>query len=141
MCIRDRLGGSLAVTRGAQIFALGENGAPVVFTSTADDGTWRETANEWGNLTIMGAGYVAENAIPTNTAVPSASNFANMEGLNPPTGSTIAQYGGGNDDDDSGTLSFVSFRYGGRVIGLGNELNGLSLGASVAAPTFTTSKS
>ncbi len=122
------LGGSLAVTRGAQIFALGENGAPVVFTSTADNGTWRESANEWGNLTIMGAGYVSENAIPSNSAVPSASNFANMEGLQPPAGSSIGQYGGGNDDDDSGTLSFVSFRYGGRVIGLGNELNGLSLG-------------
>ncbi len=122
------LGGSLAVSRGAQIFALGENGAPVVFTSTADNGTWREAANEWGNLTIMGAGYIAENAIPTNSAVPSASNFANMEGLQPPAGSTIGQYGGGNDDDDSGTLSFVSFRYGGSVVGNGNELNGLSLG-------------
>ncbi|MGK0480515.1 MAG: hypothetical protein ACJAQ3_000478 [Planctomycetota bacterium] len=122
------VGGSLAVSRGAQIFALGENGAPIVFTSTADDGTWRQSANEWGNLTIMGAGYVSENAIPSNSATPSASNFANMEGLQPPAGSTIGQYGGGDDDDDSGTLSYVSFRYGGRVIGLGNELNGLSLG-------------
>ncbi|QDV05225.1 hypothetical protein Poly30_07210 [Planctomycetes bacterium Poly30] len=122
------LGGSLAVARGAQIFALGENGAPIVFTSTADNGTWREAANEWGNLTIMGSGYVSENAIPTNSAVPSASNFANMEGLQPPAGSTIGQYGGGNDNDDSGTIRYTSFRFGGRVIGLGNELNGLSLG-------------
>ena len=51
-----------------------------------------------------------------------------MEGLQPPAGSTIAQYGGGNDDDDSGTLDYVSIRYGGRVVGLNNELNGLSLG-------------
>lgn len=35
---------------------------------------------------------------------------------------------GGNDDDDSGTLSYVSHRCGGRVVGLTNELNGLSVG-------------
>ncbi|MEM8712728.1 MAG: hypothetical protein AAGG01_17390, partial [Planctomycetota bacterium] len=121
-------GGGLAVTRGAQIFALGENGAPIVFTSTADDGTWREAANEWGNLTIMGAAYVSENEVATNTPVPSASNFANMEGLAPPAGSSNARYGGGDDDDDSGVLRYVSLRFGGRVMGLGNELNGLSLG-------------
>ncbi|MEM8710939.1 MAG: hypothetical protein AAGG01_08310, partial [Planctomycetota bacterium] len=139
------VGGSLAVTKGAMIMALGEAGAPVIFTSKADvatwapdashptggdprTGTWREAANEWGNLTIMGDAYIAENAIPTNSAAPNAGNFANMEGLQPPAGSTIGQYGGGNDDDDSGVLNYVSFRYGGRVIGLNNELNGLSLG-------------
>ena len=38
-------------------------------------------------------------------------------------------YGGTDDDeDDSGEISYLSIRYGGRVVGLGNELNGLSLG-------------
>jgi hypothetical protein len=49
-----------------------------------------------------------------------------MEGL--ATGPATDRYGGTNDDDDSGTLEYVSFRYGGRVVGLANELNGLSLG-------------
>jgi hypothetical protein len=44
-------------------------------------GTWRESANEWGNLTIMGRAFVSENAIPTNTSFPDAGNFAIMEGL------------------------------------------------------------
>lgn len=134
------LGGSLAVTRGGQIFVQGTQAAPVIFTSKADVATWtggdpttgvqREGVNEWGNLTIMGRGYVSENVVVANTPAPSATNIAPMEGLvaafpNDPD----VIYGGGNDDDDSGSLSYVSFRYGGRVIGLNNELNGLSLGA------------
>ncbi|MGQ0552977.1 MAG: hypothetical protein ACT4PU_07130 [Planctomycetota bacterium] len=133
------IGGSLAVCKGAQIFVLGTQVEPVIMTSTADvatwvggdpkTGTWREVANEWGNLTIMGAGYVSENAVVGNTAVPSASNVAPMEGLVADfPGDTKVLYGGGNDDDDSGTVQYLSMRYNGKVIGLGNELNGLALG-------------
>jgi len=133
------VGGSLAVTKGAQIFVNGTRTVPVIFTSKADQatwtggdpttGTWREAANEWGNLTIMGAGYISENATPGNTAVPSASNVATMEGLIAGfSGDTKVLYGGGNDDDDSGSVSYCSLRYGGKVINLNNELNGLSLG-------------
>jgi hypothetical protein len=130
--------GSLAVCRGAQIFVNGNQFNPVTMTSAADRATWvggnpktgtfRQACNEWGNLTIMGAAYVSENATVGNTAVPSASNFAVMEGLVPPAGSGYADYGGGNDDDDSGSVRYLSIRYGGKVIGLNNELNGLSLG-------------
>ncbi len=130
------IGGSLAVTRGAQIFVLGTQDDPVIMTSTADvatwtggdpnTGTWREGVNEWGNLTVMGKGYISENAVGGNVSTPSSSNVANMEGL--VNGPTTDQYGGGDDDDDSGTIKFLSLRYGGKVIGLNNELNGLSLG-------------
>ncbi len=131
--------GSLAVCRGAQIFVQGTQTSPVVMTSTNDTatwiggdphtGTWHLGANEWGNLTIMGEGYISENATAGNTAVPSASNVAAMEGLTAAfPGDPNVLYGGGDDDDDSGTITFLSLRYGGRVIGLANELNGLSLG-------------
>lgn len=134
------IGGSLAVTRGAQIHVLGTNANPVIMTSTADvatwgagkdpkTGTWREGANEWGNLTIMGNGYISENGVAGNVATPNAANRGNMEGLVAAfPGDPNVQYGGGNDDDDSGTIHYLSLRYGGRVIGLNNELNGLSLG-------------
>ena len=47
--------GSLAVTRGAKIMVMGTQQDPVIMTSATDDFTnWQETANEWGNLTIMG---------------------------------------------------------------------------------------
>ncbi len=135
-------GGTLAVTRGAQIIANGTAKNPIIFTSKADvatwtggdpkTGTWRVAANEWGTLSICGNGYISENAIGANTPAPNAANFGNMEGLvEPPPNpnpTTYIRYGGGNDDDDSGSIRYCSFRYGGKVIGLNNELNGLSLG-------------
>ena len=126
--------GSLAITRGSKIEALGTADEPIVFTSAADDGTWRAAATEWGNLTIMGQAYISENVqplgFPPNSPVPSPSNRALMEGLiaDDVNATEDVVYGGGNDDDNSGTLNFVSFRYGGRVIGLADELNGLSMG-------------
>ncbi len=133
------IGGSLAVCRGAKIYVNGTESNPVVMTSTADvstwvgsdakTGTWREAANEWGNLTLMGNGYVSENAIATNTPAPNASNYANMEGLVPENEfDTKTRYGGGDDEDDSGSIQYVSLRYGGKVVNLNVELNGLSLG-------------
>jgi len=133
------LGGSLAVTRGSQIFIRGTEKRPVIMTSKADVltwpggdpriGAWREACNEWGNLTLMGRAYVSENATAGNTPVPNPNNVAVMEGLiaSGPNDPNVL-YGGGNDDDDSGSISYLSLRYGGRVIGLNNELNGLSLG-------------
>ncbi len=137
---RTAIGGSLAVSRGGQIIANGTKENPIIFTSEADvatwvggnpkTGTWRESANEWGNVTLMGRGYCSENATVGNTPVPSASNVANMEGLVAAfPGDPNVLYGGGNDDDDSGTLRYCSFRYTGRVVALNNELNGLSMGS------------
>lgn len=132
------VGGSLAVCNGAQIFALGTKQNPIVFTSTDDvatwtggspkKGVWREGANEWGNLTIMGDAFISEStaAIPGNVATCDPDNVADMEGLT--NGASTDRYGGGDDDYDAGTLSYVSLRYGGKVIGLANELNALSLG-------------
>jgi hypothetical protein len=129
---------TLAVCRGAQVIANGTRTAPIIFTSDNDRATWtngdpttgtfRQLANnEWGNLSIMGAGYISENQVGSNSAAPSASNYADMEGLSP--GNTaLNDYGGGNDNDDSGSLSYCSFRYGGRTSAPGVELNGLSLG-------------
>ncbi|MCC6407566.1 MAG: hypothetical protein IT453_10380, partial [Planctomycetes bacterium] len=124
------VGGSLAVCKGAQIFVQGTKSKPVTFTSKADTlSAWHVGANEWGNLTIMGDAYISENAVATNTPAPNAANYAPMEGLVAAfPGDTKVLYGGGNDDDDSGTISYASFRYGGKVVGLNNELNGLSLG-------------
>lgn len=135
-------GGSLAVTRDARLSCIGTATQPVIFTSKVDyltwdaahpRGQWRASANEWGNVTLMGNAYIGKygnGAVATNTAAPNAGNYANMEGLvaSGTPGDTRTFYGGGNDQDTSGALRFVSLRYGGKVVGLGNELNGLSLG-------------
>lgn len=144
--------GSLAVTRGAKIFVLGTKDKPVIMTSTNDvatwtagdpkTGTWREAANEWGNLTILGEGLISgshfggapitindNGNIRQNTKLPDGMNRKQMEGLIAGfVGDPKVLYGGANDNDDSGTICYLSLRYTGRVVGLGNELNGLSLG-------------
>ncbi len=137
----------LAVTRGGKLIAIGTQDEPIIFTSTADvatwdplpshptgkdpkTGVWRAAAREWGNVTFMGKAYISED-IPAlqNESFPDPGNYATMEGL---IGEIVDDpntlYGGGDDDDNSGTLSYVSFRYGGRVADLTVELNGLSLG-------------
>ena len=144
--------GSLAITRGCMIIAEGTADNPIIFTSTDDvatwdplashptgrnpeTGTWRVAANEWGNITIMGEAFISQNC-PANPNFPNASaatcnvnNLAAMEGLVPPAANPgFAQYGGNADNGDSGSLKYVSLRYGGRIQALATELNGLSLG-------------
>jgi hypothetical protein len=150
--------GSLAVCRGAKIYVNGERGKPVIMTSAEDvanwtgsvvtrggsngtvsaittvgdhkSGIWLARCNDWGNLTVMGNALISAShyggvPVGSNTKCPSGLNEKQMEGLTNPT---LAMYGGNNDDDDSGEIHFLSIRYGGKVIGLANELNGLSMG-------------
>jgi len=124
----SNLNSTLAVTRGAQIFAEGNADAPIVFTSSQDTGVYRQDANnEWGNLTVMGSGHISEDETATNTATPSASNYADMEGLTPAVVG-FNDYGGGDDNENSGTIAYCTFSYGGIASIPGKELNGLSLG-------------
>jgi hypothetical protein len=130
--------GSLAVCRGAKIYVNGTQNNPVIMTSTNDTMTsWREGANEWGNLTIMGKGLISASSDsirsrPLNTKTPTGLNTAQMEGIVPLSTNAadmgVVTYGGNDDNDDSGSIHYLSLRYGGKVIGLADELNGLSLG-------------
>lgn len=149
------LGGSLAVTRGAQIFVNGTQDEPVIMTSTTDvatwtpdqnhpagadpkTGSWHLGATEWGNLTLMGDAFISAShykGLPVeplgvaNTKTPTGLNQKAMEGLVADNAQdTKVLYGGDNDNDDSGSISYLSIRYGGKVKDLDDELNGLSLG-------------
>ena len=55
----------------------------------------------------------------------SDSTAAQVEGI--PADNNQAQYGGDNDEDNSGTLAYVSIRHGGTQLGAANEINGLTL--------------
>ena len=129
-------GGTLAVTAGAQIFAAGTKDRPIIFTSANDDfQTWRPVCQEWGSLAIMGDGIISshvykgdvKNGSDINTPNAVGTHKRVMEGLLA-RGDGTEEYGGNNDDYDAGTLSYVSFRYGGQVLEEASELNGLSLG-------------
>ncbi|MEZ5990239.1 MAG: hypothetical protein R3F30_14190 [Planctomycetota bacterium] len=133
------VGGSLAVAKYGKIYVQGTAEEPVIMTSAADratwtnndprTGKWREAANEWGNLTVMGDAFISEDATAGNTPTPHKGNNASMEGLVAEfPGDQKVLYGGGNDDDNSGSITYLSLRYGGKVVSLNNELNGLSLG-------------
>lgn len=128
-------GGSLAITAGAQIFAKGTADAPITFTSTNDDfATWQAQCQQWGSLAIMGEGIISSHfykgSAKNGTAgspAPVGTHTRTMEGLLE-SSEGYENYGGANDDYDAGTLSYVSFRYGGQVLEEASELNGLSLG-------------
>lgn len=145
----DVPGGTLIVCKGATILANGTKDEPIVFTSDDDYATWtggdwrtsswREASNEWGNLSLLGGAYISENATSGNVSNPDPDNFAQLEGttLDPnydPNGDMVPDpdtrplFGGGDDYDDSGVVKYVQLRYGGKVIALANELNGLSMG-------------
>ncbi len=130
--------GTLIVSRGAKIQAVGTADAPIVFTDLADDniglhgGTFpydtpenaRSVTGQWGGLILLGRAYVSNNSL----AGPNAAREVQIEGLDSAGG--IGLYGnGGNDDDDSGRVEYVSIRYGGFNLSANNEINGLTLGA------------
>ncbi|MFO8014784.1 MAG: hypothetical protein R6X20_15930 [Phycisphaerae bacterium] len=183
--------GGIVVTRDGQIFVEGTEAEPVIMTSAQDvatwtgtvadadpladeevteistvgdpkTGTWRMSANEWRNLTILGKGVIsaswfdadgddkpgapapvgpATDGDPYNPGPTQGYTAADdyvdgtaqkqMEGLASGEGITDddTRYGGNDDDHDAGCLRYVSFRYTGRVLGEGDELNGLSMGA------------
>lgn len=119
----------LVVTRGSKIEAVGTASAPIVFTSAADNIAIGQTAGTnldqndrglWGGLILLG------NA-PASFDGDAIS--AQIEGLPTDTDGDKGLYGGSDAADDSGTVQYVSIRHGGALIGEGNEINGLTLGA------------
>ncbi|MGB7235147.1 MAG: hypothetical protein WBD41_04105, partial [Rhodococcus sp. (in: high G+C Gram-positive bacteria)] len=119
----------LIVTRGSKIEAEGTAVAPIIFTSAADNIELGQTAGTnldqndrglWGGLIILG------NA-PASFDGDAVS--AQIEGVPTDTDGDKGLYGGTDAADNSGTLKYISIRHGGALIGEGNEINGLTLGA------------
>lgn len=109
---------AMIVSKGGQMFAEGTADCPIIFTHEGDalDGsTSYNLRGQWGGLIILGDAS-------TNF---SDSTAAQVEGI--PADNNQAQYGGDNDEDNSGTLAYVSIRHGGTQLGAANEINGLTL--------------
>ncbi|MBV5258076.1 hypothetical protein FLX56_06560 [Synechococcus moorigangaii CMS01] len=123
----------LLINRGSQIFANGTRQNPIIMTSENDITNTgnRETAiGEWGGLVILGRA-------PTNrcrdAAAPGTIDCENLiEGVTNPDG----LYGGIEEDDSSGSLTFVQVKFAGFEIAPGNELNGITLGGVGRGTTF-----
>ncbi len=117
---------ALIIARGATINAIGTVTQPIIFTYEGDplDGSIStSTRGEWGGIIILGAATL--NSSPGVTQI---------EGI--PTNEPRGEYGGNDDSDNSGTISYISIRHGGSDIGAGNEINGLTLGGVGSGTTI-----
>ena len=121
----------LIVEAGGTINATGTAAEPVVFTSISDSITIATSQSNltktlrglWGGLVIIGNAGTNNVAEKTIEGIPEASDTRALYGPGNNGSGTIT----GNDDDNSGTLTYVSVRHGGASIAAGNEINGVSL--------------
>ena len=105
----------------AMIIANGDQGTtPIVWTSDQDPATAAPTVknanNEWGNLTIMGAPTSRKTRSRATRPMPPRQQLRRHGRPDAGHGVNNNDYGGNNDNDDSGSLSHCAFRYGGRRV-------------------------
>ena len=115
--------GSLIITRGSKIMAIGTVSQPIVFTSAKPAGN--RNRGDWGGLILLG--YAPVNW-PGDTG--------HIEGITP---NPNTRYGGGlnpncaggdcaDTHDNSGTLQYVRIEFAGIALAPNNEINGLTFG-------------
>jgi hypothetical protein len=100
--------GALCIERGAQIIAEGTATKPIVFTSGRANG--EKTPGDWGGIVILGRAKTNRTSEPTIEG-----------GIGRP-------FGGTNDLDNSGVLSYVRIEYAGIAAMPNSEINALTLG-------------
>jgi plastocyanin len=139
--------------KGKEVAGVYQELTPRDYSTSASASTPRfQIDQEWGGLVMLGKAKLAFNTtgtldngsnisapvIATSTAGVGA-NFiegtaaidSTIYGISPRAGYTFSGglYGGANDNDNSGSLRFVSLRFGGFLFAPDNELNGLTSGA------------
>lgn len=98
----------LSVERGGKIMAAGTKAQPIVFTSL--QGAGFRANSDWGGLVINGNGI---NNLPGGTGVAE--------------GGIGSEYGGNDNGDNSGVLTYVRIEFPGYEVATGSEVNGLTL--------------
>ncbi len=104
--------GMLVIQRGSRILAEGTLEAPIVFTSSKEEGS--RARGDWGGVIINGRAPVnscADQEVACEAFGEGGTGF----------------YGGGDPDDNSGVLRYVRVEFAGSLISPDNELNGLGL--------------
>jgi hypothetical protein len=101
--------GTLIVERGGRLNAIGTAAAPIVFTS--DQPIGQRGRGDWGGIIINGRARL---------------NFGSGEAAG--EGDT-GNYGGTDDDDNSGSLHYVRVEFSGVEFSPDNELNGIAFQA------------
>ncbi len=132
---------ALIVTSGATINAVGTPDAPIVFTSILEMETPLDhnDVGLWGGVILLGEARINADSGDLDNPEGLPNVLTNLiEGLDPigRHGLTVEAetayltYGGSNDTDSSGMLSYVSIRHTGDSItgDEGDEIQGLTLG-------------
>jgi hypothetical protein len=110
----------LAVNRGNRINAVGTATQPIIFTSRDNVlGLNTETSQgQWGGVVLMGRARITDC---TTGSVAAGTCERQTEGAADP-----ARFGGANNADNSGRMSYVQIRYSGYVLGSNVELQSLT---------------
>lgn len=114
----------LIISKGSKIMAEGTASQPIVFTSGEDpNGNGRAPA-DWGGLVILGNGVINTPCATCGTS----PNTNYIEGF--PSNFNEILYGGNNNNESSGVLSYVRIEFAGVALSTtpNSEINSLTLG-------------
>lgn len=112
--------GSLVITRGCKLMAVGTADKPIVFTSAQSPG--QRDKGDWGGVILLGKAPVNQG------------NDNQIEGIS--AGNANALYGGTDAADNSGTMKYVRIEFGGVPLSPDNEINGLTFGGVGSGTTI-----
>lgn len=114
----------LIISRGSKIMAQGTAANPIVFTTNESIANGR-AAGDWGGLVILGNGII-------NTACATCTNAAFRENYIEGFSTNFPEilYGGTNNTESSGILSYVRIEFAGVALSStpNSEINGLTFG-------------
>lgn len=106
--VRGKSGSALVVAQGSRLEAAGTKEAPIVFTSSQEEG--KRAAGDWGGIVLLGR---------------ASTNFqggvGQAEGLE-----ENAAYGGDDPAYNCGTLKWLRVEFAGFELTTDNELNGIT---------------
>lgn len=112
----------LAVNRGNSIQAVGTAAQPIIFTSRDNvQGLNTDTSTgQWGGVVLMGRAQTTDCSAAAATPGTAACERQTEGAIDP------AVYGGANNTESSGRMSFVQIRYSGFVLSGNSELQSLT---------------
>ncbi len=109
---------ALIVTRGGRLMAQGTAAAPITFSSLDAD---YDGLGEWGGVVLQGWGeFYGEGGEPV-------CHNGTQSYCNVPGEGDAGFFGGDDNADDSGVLTYVRIAEGGRIASANSEINGLTL--------------
>jgi hypothetical protein len=119
--------GVLVIARGSKIHAVGTATNPIIFTSIKSEVAGR-AGGDWGGVILCGNAKVNLHTLSTAQG---AFKEMKVEGFVTDEPNGYRHFGGNNDADNSGEMSYVRIEFGGVSLNpsiLNSEINGLTFG-------------